>query len=69
MMLTGFQCTVCGFVYQQDGQAQTPGRLELFSQLPATWRCPHCGVLKNLFKEITSSTANATHNSDGEDNA
>jgi rubredoxin len=52
MTITDVQCTVCGFVYREDGQTQMSDRLSAFAQLPPTWRCPACGVLKNLFKEV-----------------
>ncbi len=52
MILTDFQCTVCGFIVQQNGRATESDRFSSFEALPATWCCTKCGVLKSLFKEI-----------------
>lgn len=61
---SAFQCTVCGFIYENnDGRATSSDRLSLFEQLPATWQCPGCGVLKNLFrvtKQISQDDAPTT---------
>lgn len=57
MIDTRYQCTVCGYEYKQVGQTVKPDRLLTFEDLPATWRCPQCGVLKNLFKAIVSDCA------------
>lgn len=54
-----FQCTVCGFIYENnDGRATSFDRLSSFEQLPTTWQCPHCGVLKNLFRATTQTILN-----------
>lgn len=47
-----FQCTVCRYIYEQDGQKNSSDRLALFEQLPGAWRCPACGVAKSLFKKL-----------------
>ena len=59
MTSSDFQCTVCGYVFEQDGRATQPDRLLSFESLPATWCCTKCGVLKNLFKEITREAPSA----------
>ena len=53
MIATDFQCTVCGFIYTHDGRTSQSDRFLPFELLPENWSCPACGVLKNLFKEIT----------------
>ncbi|MBP7087872.1 MAG: rubredoxin [Candidatus Omnitrophica bacterium] len=49
-----YQCKVCGYIYDpavgdpDNGiEAGTP-----FSQLPATWVCPECGVGKEEFEKV-----------------
>lgn len=48
-----YQCP-CGYVYDPaKGDADNgvaPGTA--FSDLPADWRCPLCGVEKDFFKKI-----------------
>lgn len=83
--MTKYQCTVCGFEYDQTGRTNQSDRFSLpvvgdcalvlrsqersegevgsnsiepFQDLPATWRCPKCGVLKNLFKEVEDGVEN-----------
>jgi rubredoxin len=52
MTLTDFQCTVCGFIIQQNARTRESERFASFDTLPTTWCCLKCGVLKSLFKEI-----------------
>ncbi|MBM3886638.1 rubredoxin [Candidatus Dependentiae bacterium] len=51
-----FQCTVCGFVFKSSGQNLEADRLISFEALPTTWRCPKCGVLKNLFQSSVNNS-------------
>lgn len=51
---TKYVCTVCGYVYDPtEGDSEgnvSPGIS--FSDLPASWRCPDCGVAKDSFEEM-----------------
>ncbi len=49
-----FECTVCAFVYDESDHKNFSDQAEgkAFEGLPSTWKCPGCGVLKNLFIEI-----------------
>jgi len=41
-----YTCTVCGFEYNEEIEG-TP-----FDKLPDDWKCPVCGVSKDMFKKI-----------------
>ena len=41
-----YQCTICGYIYD-DAKEKIK-----FDDLPADWKCPRCGVGKELFKKI-----------------
>ena len=41
-----FKCSVCGYVYDEDKEKTK------FDDLPSDWKCPLCGVPKELFEEI-----------------
>ena len=49
-----FECTVCGYVYDEDvGDADSgiaPGTK--FEDLPEDWVCPVCGVGKGDFEAL-----------------
>jgi rubredoxin len=49
-----FECTVCGFVYDEDkGDPESgipPGTK--FADLPADWVCPICGAEKSMFRPL-----------------
>ena len=44
-----YQCTICGYVYD-DEKENVP-----FDELSNDWRCPLCGELKSDFKKISDS--------------
>ena len=44
-----YQCTICGYVYD-DEKESVP-----FDELSNDWRCPLCGALKSDFKKISDS--------------
>lgn len=49
-----YMCMVCGFIYNEEDGLPEEGipagtRWEL---IPATWRCPDCGVGKEDFEMI-----------------
>jgi len=50
-------CTVCNHVYD----AAKDGGGKAFEDLPATWKCPVCGVGKSAYKKTTSG--DWSHNS------
>lgn len=56
-------CTVCGFDFKQEGQRKFADLLVVFEALPPDWRCPLCGVLKNLFKKTQEADAQLQGNS------
>ena len=49
-----YRCTVCGYIYDSvigDSEHQiAPGTA--FSDLPADWICPECGVGKDMFEKV-----------------
>ncbi|MDP6612422.1 MAG: rubredoxin, partial [Candidatus Hydrothermarchaeota archaeon] len=38
-----FRCTVCNWVYDEGKEGKN------FADLPASYACPVCGALKNVF--------------------
>ncbi len=42
-----YRCTICGYIYDNEKE---PVR---FEDLPADWKCPMCGVGKELFVKVT----------------
>lgn len=61
MHASSFQCTVCGFFYKNnDDQPSGADRHCSFTDLPASWQCPGCGVLKNLFRSVKNILDNQT---------
>lgn len=52
--LSKWECTVCGYVYDPaigDPTQDVPPGVD-FNDLPDDWRCPECGVEKDLFEEL-----------------
>jgi len=49
-----YKCTVCGYIYDpvkgDPDSGIAPGTS--FEQIPANWKCPVCGVGKDMFKPI-----------------
>jgi rubredoxin len=49
-----WECGICGYVYNEElgspEQGIAPGTL--WSDIPAEWRCPMCGVAKDQFAMI-----------------
>lgn len=49
-----WRCTVCGYIYDpQKGDQEhgiNPGTS--FEDLPSDWKCPLCGVGKDMFKKL-----------------
>jgi len=47
-----WQCVVCGFLYEEEhgipGDGIAPGTA--LRDIPATWRCPDCGVGTDEFE-------------------
>lgn len=41
-----YKCSVCSYVYDESKETTK------FEDLPSDWKCPLCGVTKELFKEI-----------------
>lgn len=40
-----YECTVCGYVYDEDAEGVK------FDDLPGEWVCPACGVGKEYFEK------------------
>ncbi len=53
-LMTKYQCTVCGYVYDPElGDPDSgiePGTP--FEDIPDDWQCPVCGVVKSEFREV-----------------
>lgn len=53
-MMRRYKCKVCNYIYDPEaGEPRTntpPGTA--FEDLPDSWRCPKCGVLKFKFVPI-----------------
>lgn len=41
-----YKCTICGHIYDEEIEKVS------FSDLPETWKCPICGVGKEMFEEM-----------------
>ncbi|MCS3900696.1 rubredoxin [Methanococcus voltae] len=41
-----WQCTVCGYKYDEDKEKKK------FEDLPADCKCPVCGAKKEMFKKL-----------------
>lgn len=39
-----YECTVCGYVYDEETEGKK------FSELPDDWVCPECGAGKDAFE-------------------
>ena len=52
--MSKYKCTVCGYIYDPTvgdaTQEAKPGTA--FEDLPDTWKCPECGVDKDMFEKI-----------------
>lgn len=49
-----YRCTVCGYIYDPaigDPEHQIATGTA-FSDLPADWICPECGVGKDMFEKV-----------------
>ena len=47
-----YECTVCGYVYDEaKGEGEFPAGTK-FEDLPEDWECPDCGVGKDMFEEL-----------------
>jgi rubredoxin len=53
-MMAKFKCEVCDYVYDEDKGCPENGNAPgtKFSDLPDDWKCPVCGVGKDMFKKI-----------------
>ena len=52
--MNSFRCNICGYQYnpeEGDPMADIPPGTP-FEELPASWRCPVCGVGKDDFEEM-----------------
>lgn len=49
-----YKCTTCGYVYDPEKgdpkQGIYPGTP--FEELPASWKCPKCGMPKSAFEPV-----------------
>lgn len=43
-----YRCTICGYIYDNEKENVK------FENLPADWKCPICGVGKEMFEKITN---------------
>ncbi|MBR3162928.1 MAG: rubredoxin [Clostridia bacterium] len=41
-----YVCTICGYIYDEETEGTK------FSDLPEDWKCPLCGVGKDMFKPV-----------------
>ena len=41
-----YVCTICGYVYDEEQEGVK------FEDLPEDWKCPLCGVGKDMFKPV-----------------
>lgn len=56
-VLDRYECRACGYVYepdQGDSKSDVPSGTP-FAELPASWRCPVCGVRTSQFENIGPS--------------
>jgi rubredoxin len=52
-MMTKWECTACGYVYDPDAGDPEHGISAgaSFEDLPDSWFCPNCGVGKEFFEK------------------
>lgn len=43
-----YRCTICGYIYDNSKEKIR------FEDLPADWKCPICGVGKEMFEKVTN---------------
>lgn len=41
-----YKCTVCGYIYDEGKEGVK------FEDLPDDWKCPLCGVGKDMFEKV-----------------
>lgn len=41
-----YVCTICGYVYDEEQEGKK------FEELPDDWKCPMCGVGKDMFEKV-----------------
>lgn len=41
-----YVCTICGYVYDEEQEGTK------FEDLPDDWKCPLCGVGKDMFEKV-----------------
>lgn len=54
-----YECLSCGYVYEPergDSNGKIPPGTE-FADLPATWKCPVCGVRRTQFRNVGAANA------------
>ncbi len=44
-----YKCKVCGYIYDEEKEGTK------FADLPDDWKCPVCGVPKNMFEPVEES--------------
>jgi rubredoxin len=53
-IMAKYKCTACDYVYDpvvgDPSQGIKPGTS--FDDLPDSWKCPECGVDKDMFEEV-----------------
>ena len=54
VIMAKFKCEVCDYVYDEDNGSPESGAKPgtKFSDLPDDWKCPVCGVGKEMFKKM-----------------
>jgi rubredoxin len=54
-MMSKYICEICGYIYDPmkgDPSQGIPAGTS-FEKLPDDWKCPICGVEKNMFKKMS----------------
>jgi len=54
VMMARFKCEVCDYVYDEENGCPENGNAPgtKFSDLPDDWKCPVCGVGKDMFRKL-----------------
>ena len=48
-----YKCTVCGYIYDEEGIDPTTGEKNVaWNELPEDWVCPKCNAPKSDFKLV-----------------
>ncbi|AGF98647.1 rubredoxin [Methanosarcina mazei] len=53
-MIRAYRCSNCGYLYNPDlgDSSQSIAPDTGFEELPKSWKCPRCGVSREMFEKM-----------------